>query len=323
MSKILIMGGAGYIGSHTVKYLKENNYDCIVADNLSNGTIKAVENCDFEEADLMDIKSLEKVFSKYKIDSVIHFAGLIQVGESVSDPEIYYQNNVTGTINLLSVMKKYNVNKIIFSSSAAVYGNPKYLPIDELHPTDPINPYGMTKLMIEKILSDYNQAYGLKYIALRYFNACGCDRSGKIGESHKTETHLIPLVLKAITGERKNIQIFGDDYDTYDGTCLRDYIHVEDLAVAHKLALEALNRFCGVINLGTSKPISVKQIIKSAEKVSGKSCPIQIVNRRPGDPEKLYASTNKAKNILNWEPQITNIDEIILSAWNWEINRKF
>ena len=323
MNKILIVGGAGYIGSHTVKYLQENNYDCIVVDNLSNGTIKAIGDCNFEEADLMDIKSLDVVFSKYKIDSVIHFAGLIQVGESVINPEEYYQNNVVGTLNLLSIMRKYNINKIIFSSSAAVYGNPEYLPIDEEHPTNPINPYGMTKLMIEKFLSDYHKAYGLKYIALRYFNACGCDRSGKIGEAHKTETHLIPLVLKAIIGEKENIKIFGDDYDTPDGTCLRDYIHVEDLAMAHGLALESLDKFCGVINLGTSQQISVKQIIETAEKITGKKCTVQITKRRTGDPAKLYASNNKAKNILGWIPKITNIDEIIQSAWNWEINRKF
>lgn len=323
MNKVLIMGGAGYIGSHTVKYLRSQGYDCIVVDNLSNGVIKAIGDCDFEEADLIDIRSLEKIFSKYKIDSVIHFAGLIQVGESVVNPEKYYQNNVIGTLNLLSVMKKYNVNKIIFSSSAAVYGNPEYVPIDEKHPTHPINPYGMTKLIIEKVLSDYNKAYGLRYIALRYFNACGCDRNGEIGEAHKTETHLIPLVLKAITGEKKNIKIFGDDYDTPDGTCLRDYIHVEDLAVAHKLALEKLDNFSGSINLGNSNTISVKQIIQSAEQVTQKKCPVKIDKRRDGDPAILYASNEKAKKILGWKPKITNIDDIIISAWNWETNRKF
>ena len=321
---ILVMGGAGYIGSHTVKHLLDNGYEVIVADNLIYGHRQAVdERAKFMHADLLDILSLEQLFKNNKIGAVIHFAAFAYVGESVIEPEKYYYNNVVGTLNLLNTMKNHNVDKIVFSSTCATYGNPQYTPIDEKHPQAPINPYGRTKLMIENIFDDYEKAYGLKHIALRYFNAAGCSADGSIGESHTPETHLIPLVLQAILGKRKNIKIFGTDYDTPDGTCIRDYIHVEDLALAHRLALEKLNSYSGCINLGTGIGTSVKEIILAAEKVSGKVCPVENAERRAGDPARLYANNEKAKEILGWHPKYTNIQDIIQTAWNWEINRKY
>ena len=322
MKNILVMGGAGYIGSHTVKHLVENGYNVIVADNLSMGHREAVKTDKFELADLMDKESLRGVFKKYPIDTVINFAGFIAVGESVENPAKYYQNNVVGTLNLLDIMLENNVKKIVFSSTAAVFGNPLYVPIDEKHITNPINPYGQTKLMIEKIFADYQRAYGLKYIAFRYFNASGCAVDGSIGESHNPETHLIPLVLKAIKGERANIKIFGNDYETPDGTCIRDYIHVEDLAVAHRLAVENIDKFTGVLNLGTSNGTSVKEIIDIAENITGKKCPVVIEGRRAGDPAILSATSGKAKEILGWKPKLT-MEDIIKTAWNWELNKKY
>lgn len=321
---ILVMGGAGYIGSHTVKHLLANNYSVVVADNLVYGHKEAVDSrAKFEIADLADKASLRKVFDKYNIDAVIHFAAFAYVGESVQNPQKYYQNNVVGTINLLDVMMEYGVKKIVFSSTCATYGEPQYTPIDEKHPQNPINPYGRTKLMIEQIFADYEKAYGLQHIALRYFNAAGCAADGSIGESHTPETHIIPLVLKAITGERDNIKVFGTDYDTRDGTCIRDYIHVEDLAQAHRLAVEKLGSYNGCINLGTGVGTTVKEIITAAENVSGKKCPVEYAERRAGDPAKLFADNRKAKKILGWNPQYLNIENIIQTAWNWEINRKF
>lgn len=316
------MGGAGYIGSHTVKHLIENNYEVVVADNLSMGHREAVLTPNFEIADLMDKTSLDQIFKKYKIDTVIHLAAFIAVGESVENPAKYYRNNVVGTLNLLDVMIENNVKNIVFSSTAAVFGNPEYTPIDEKHSTNPINPYGQSKLMIEKIFADYQKAYGLNYIALRYFNASGCSSDGIIGESHNPETHLIPLVLKAIKGERENIKIFGTDYNTPDGTCIRDYIHVEDLANAHRLAIENIHKFTGTINLGTSKGTSVKEIISIAEKITDKICPTVFESRREGDPAILTASNETALKILGWQPTKT-MEDIISSAWNWELNKKY
>lgn len=321
---ILVFGGAGYIGSHTVKHLLDNGYQVVVADNLIYGHREAVDKrAIFEHADLLDKFSLQQLFRKHKIDAVIHFAAFAYVGESVADPEKYYFNNVVGTVNLLNVMLENNVKDIVFSSTCATYGEPEYTPIDELHPQNPINPYGRTKLMIEQIFADYERAYGLRHIALRYFNAAGCAADGSIGESHTPETHLIPLVLKAITGERKSISVFGTDYDTPDGTCIRDYIHVEDLALAHRLALEKLPVYSGCINLGTGIGTSVKEIILAAEEVSGKKCPVEYADRRAGDPARLFADNRKAKEILGWEPAYKNIKDIIQTAWNWEINRRF
>lgn len=321
---ILVFGGAGYIGSHTVKHLLDNGYSCLVADNLIYGHREAVDpRAEFVHADLADKYSLQQLFDTHKIEAVVHFAAFTYVGESVTDPQKYYINNVVGTTNLLNAMLQHGVKKIVFSSTCATYGEPQYIPMDEQHPQSPINPYGRTKLMIEQIFADYERAYGLKHIALRYFNAAGCAQDGSIGESHNPETHLIPLVLKAIKGERANIKIFGTDYETPDGTCLRDYIHVEDLALAHRLALEKLDDYSGCINLGTGIPTSVKEIIAAAEKVSGKKCPVEIAPRRAGDPAKLYADNRKAKEILGWQPRYTDIEDIIRTAWNWETHRKF
>lgn len=321
---ILVMGGAGYIGSHTVRHLLDNGYQVAVADNLIYGHREAVDpRAEFIHADLLDKFSLQQLFASRTIEAVIHFAAFTYVGESVNNPQKYYVNNVIGTLNLLNAMLQHGVKKIVFSSTCATYGEPQYIPIDEKHPQNPINPYGRTKLMIEQIFADYEQAYGLQHIALRYFNAAGCASDGSIGESHSPETHLIPLVLKAITGERPCIKIFGTDYDTPDGTCLRDYIHVEDLALAHRLAFEKLDHYSGCINLGTGIPTSVKNIIAAAEKISGRQCPVEIAARRAGDPAKLYADNRLAQQILGWKPKYTAIEDIINTAWNWEINRKF
>jgi UDP-glucose 4-epimerase len=318
MKKILVFGGAGYIGSHTVKYLNENGYEPIVADNLIYGHIEAIpEGVAFEKVDLSDKIGLAELFKKYKFSAVIHFAAFAYVGESVKNPSKYYYNNVVGTLNLLEAMLNADVKNIVFSSTCATYGEPEYTPIDENHIQKPINPYGQSKLMVEKIFSDYANAYNLHWIALRYFNAAGA--SGNIGESHNPETHLIPLVFRAIRSGNP-INVFGTDYDTPDGTCLRDYIHVDDLAKAHCVALE--KDFCGAINLGTGVGTSVKQIISIAEEISGKKCPVNYTERRIGDPARLFAANGKAKEILEWSPQ-HDIYSIIRSAWNWENNRRF
>lgn len=321
---ILVVGGAGYIGSHTVKYLLNQGERCVVADNLIYGHKEAVdEKAVFVKADLLDKDSLRAVFKAYDIEAVIHFAAFAYVGESVEKPQKYYQNNVVGTINLLDVMLEFGVKKIVFSSTCATYGEPQYTPIDEKHPQNPINPYGRTKLMIEQIFADYERSYGLQHIALRYFNAAGDSVDGSIGESHTPETHIIPLVLQAIQGKRPSIKVFGTDYETRDGTCIRDYIHVDDLAQAHYLAFKKLGQYNGCINLGTGVGTTVKEIISAAEKVSGKDCPVEYAERRPGDPAKLFANNEKAKEVLGWNPQYMNIEDIIKTAWNWEENRKY
>ncbi len=321
---LLVMGGAGYIGSHTVRHLLDKGYSCLVADNFVYGHKEAIDKrADFIHADLADKESLEKIFTEYKIDAVVHFAAYAYVGESVTNPQKYYHNNLIGTINLLDTMMKYNVKKLVFSSTCAVYGEPEYMPLDEKHPKNPINPYGKTKYMSEQIFEDYHTAYGLQYIALRYCNAAGASTDASIGESHDPETHLIPLVLKAIKGERPSIKVFGTDYDTKDGTCIRDYIHVDDLSSAHRLAYEKLNSFSGGINLGTGIGVSVKELIEKAEKVTGKKCPVEYTERRAGDPAVLYADSTKAKEVLNWQAEYLSIEDILQTAWNWEQNRKY
>jgi UDP-glucose 4-epimerase len=322
--KILITGGAGYIGSHTLKHLLDFGHDCVVLDSLVYGHRQAVpDGVAFEQVDLADKNGLKAVFDKYQFDAVVHFAAFIAVGESVKNPQKYYTNNVAGTLNLLEAMLAHHVKKLVFSSTAAVYGEPQYSPLDEKHPQNPINPYGSSKLMMEKIFADYAVAYGLKYIALRYFNASGASSDGSIGEAHSPETHLIPLVLKAIKGELETIHVFGDDYDTPDGTCVRDYIHVEDLAVAHRLALEKLDDFTGALNLGTNIGTSVKEVITAAEKNTGQTCPVTYAPRRAGDPAYLVASSGKAREILGWQPTYNEIEEIVASAWHWEQHRRF
>ncbi|MBO6087610.1 UDP-glucose 4-epimerase GalE [bacterium] len=322
---ILITGGAGYIGSHTALKFLNDGFDILIFDNLENGHIETIDtlkkfgNISFEKGDLRNIDNLENVFSKYKIEAVIHFAAFALVGESVEDPAKYYRNNVFGTLNLLDTMIKHNVKKIVFSSTCATYGEPQYTPIDELHPQNPINPYGSSKLMVERILEDYDVAYGLKSVKLRYFNVAGCNEKAGIGEWHEPETHLIPNILKSVTDKNKIFKIFGDDYNTPDGTCIRDYVNVEDLADAHKLAYEYLKRenMSNVFNLGTEHGDSVKTIFTECEKVTGRKIPVQIAERRPGDPAILYANANKAKTILNWTPKRT-ITDSITSAYKWE-----
>ncbi len=317
--KILIVGGAGYIGSHINKELNKQGFETVVFDSLVKGHQEAVKWGEFFQGDLANIEDLRQVFSKYKIDAVLHFAAFIEVGESVKDPQKYYQNNVKNTLNLFQVMLENDVKKIIFSSTAATFGNPQYTPIDELHPQIPINPYGQAKLMVEKILADYDIAYGLKYVALRYFNACGADLDNEIGENHTPESHLIPLILDAAIGKREDIKIFGTDYPTPDGTCVRDYIHVTDLAQAHILALQYLlnGNDSNYFNLGNGKGFSVKEVIDMAKKVTGVDFKVTEVERRAGDPPELVADSTKAKQVLKWQPQYADLETIVKSAWAW------
>jgi len=316
---ILIVGGAGYIGSHINKELNKQGYKTVVFDSLVKGHKEAVKWGEFFEGDLGNIDDIRGVFKKYPIEAVLHFAAFIEVGESVKDPQKYYQNNVKNTLNLFQVMLENNVKKIIFSSTAATFGNPQYTPIDEKHPQVPINPYGQAKLMVEKILADYDLAYGLKYVALRYFNACGADLDGEIGENHNPESHLIPLILDAALGKREDIKIFGTDYPTIDGTCIRDYIHVTDLAQAHILALKKLMEGgeSDYFNLGNGSGFSVRQVIEVAKKITGVDFKVTETERRAGDPPELIADSKKAKEILKWEPKYFDLETIISSAWNW------
>jgi UDP-glucose 4-epimerase len=326
---ILITGGAGYIGSHTVINFLNDNKEVVVFDNLENGHIETINalqkigDVKFVKGDLRNIEDIEQVFENYKIDAVIHFAGFALVGESVENPAKYYRNNTFGTMNLLDTMLKYGVKKIVFSSTCATYGNPTYVPVDENHPQFPVSPYGTSKLMVEQIMKDYDKAYGLKSIRLRYFNVAGCDNECRVGEWHEPETHLVPNILKSVFGETKTFKIFGDDYNTPDGTCVRDYVNVEDLAQAHRLALAYLNKEnkSDVFNLGTEKGDSVKNIFDVCEKVLERKIPVEVVGRRDGDAEALYANANKAKTILGWQPART-IEDSIKSAYEWEAKRQ-
>lgn len=316
---ILVTGGAGYIGSHTVKMLNDLGKNVIAYDNLSKGHRSAVKCNVFVKGDIFDSELLEDTIKRYGIDSVVHFAAYSLVGESMEKPIIYYHNNVEGTLNLLNVMLKCNVKKLVFSSSAAVYGEPDTVPITEEISKKPTNVYGRTKLIMENVMEDYSNSYGLKYIALRYFNACGADDSGSIGEDHNPESHLIPIVLQACLGIRDGIKIFGDDYPTKDGTCIRDYIHVNDLARAHILALKALQegQSSGAYNLGVGSGFSVKEIIDEAENITGIKIKKEIVQRRAGDPAVLIASSEKIRRSLGWEPEYIDIRNIIGTAWKW------
>ena len=322
---ILITGGAGYIGSHTVLNFLKDNYDVLVFDNLETGHIETIEelkkagNVTFEKGDLRNIEDIDRVFEKYDIETVIHFAAFALVGESVVEPAKYYRNNTVGTLNLLDTMVKHNVKSIIFSSTCATYGEPQYTPIDEKHPQNPINPYGASKLMVERIMSDYDAAYGLKSVKLRYFNVAGCDTQGRVGEWHEPETHLIPNILKSVFGEGKTFKIFGDDYPTPDGTCIRDYVDVLDLADAHRLALDYLNKFnkTNVFNLGTQEGQSVREIFNISQEVTKQEINYRVVEKREGDPKILLANSSKAKEILNWKPKRTTFDSI-KNAFEWE-----
>ena len=319
MKNILVTGGAGYIGSHTVSLLLDKGYNTVTYDNLSEGHREAVLGGEFVKGELSDIDCLKDTMRRYSIDGVVHFAAKCYVGESMENPQKYYYENVVNGLNLLKAMVECSVKPIIFSSSAATYGNPRHIPITEEHPNEPINTYGYTKLVFEHILKDYARAYGLKYISLRYFNAAGADPKGRIGENHSPETHLIPLVLDAAAGIRENIKIYGNDYETQDGTCVRDYIHILDLAEAHILALKKLSEGgdSSVYNLGTGKGNSVKEIIEVARKVTGKEIPCEEIERRPGDPPVLIASSDRAKKELGWKPAFEDIYSIMETAWNW------
>ncbi len=320
---ILVTGGAGYIGSHTVLYLREKGEEVIVFDNLQKGHREAVMNdVPFYEGDLHDSALLDTVFSENNIDAVIHFAANSLVGESVTDPISYYQNNVSGSLNLVDRMVKNGVTNIVFSSTAAVYGEPETIPIQESDRTLPTNPYGETKLAIERLLHWADQAYGLKSVALRYFNAAGADPKGRIGEDHTPESHLIPIILESALGKRPYISVFGEDYATEDGTCIRDYIHVMDLADAHYRALEKLKltNESGVYNLGNGKGFSVKQVIDTCRAVTGRTIEAVTSPRRAGDPAILIASSQKAKDELDWIPKYPDVHEIVEHAWNWHLN---
>jgi UDP-glucose 4-epimerase len=315
---ILVAGGAGYIGSHCVKELLAQGYEVVALDNLSQGHRDAVLTKHFVEADLRDRGALQDAFQRYEIDAVVHFAGLSQVGESMSKPLAYYDNNVLGTMNLLHVMMDHEVKRIVFSSSAAVYGIPERTPIPEDHPKDPISPYGQTKWIVEKLLEDCEKAYGIRYVALRYFNAAGCDPDGELAERHDPETHLVPIVLDVALGKGEQVAIFGTDYSTPDGTCIRDYIHVCDLAVAHVKALGRLERLgaSGVYNLGIGHGYSVREVIAVCRNISGRCIRVAETERRSGDPAELVADSRRAAKELSWKPRYTNLDEIARTAWN-------
>ena len=320
---ILVLGGAGYIGSHTALELVKAGNEVVIADNLVTGYRKAIpEGAKFYEGDLRDSGFLDNLFHQEKIDAVIHFAAYSLVGESVTNPLKYYDNNLYGTKVLLEAMVKNNVGKIVFSSTAATYGEPENIPILESDRTCPTNPYGETKLAMEKMFKWTAEAHGLRYVSLRYFNACGADESGTIGEAHNPESHLIPLILQVPNGKRETISIYGTDYDTPDGTCIRDYIHVTDLAQAHILAVQYLNNGgeSDIFNLGNGVGYSVREVIETARKVTGHPIPATETSRRAGDPARLVASSEKAKKILGWKPVHDSLEEIIASAWNWHKN---
>ena len=319
---ILVCGGAGYIGSHMVAELLENSHEVVILDSFQKGHREAVLGGKIYEGDLRDRSILNKVFTENKIDAVIDFAADSLVGESVQEPLKYFNNNVGGTISLLEAMRDHEVKYIVFSSTAATYGEPENTPILESDRNLPTNPYGESKLAVEKILKWCDNAYGIKYTALRYFNAAGAHINGKIGEDHNPESHLIPIILQTALGQREKIFIFGEDYDTEDGTCVRDYIHVSDLASAHLLALNRLREGgeSRIYNLGNGKGFSVREVVEVARKVTGREIKAEMGERRPGDPATLIASSNKAMEELQWKPKYNSLDTIIETAWNWHLN---
>ncbi|HEY9693684.1 MAG TPA: UDP-glucose 4-epimerase GalE [Oculatellaceae cyanobacterium] len=323
---ILVTGGAGYIGSHAVLALQQAGYEVIVLDNLSYGHRELVEQVlkvKLIVGDTSDRALLDQLFATHNIAAVMHFAAYIAVGESVVEPAKYYRNNVIGTLTLLEAMLNASINKFIFSSTCALYGEPKTVPIPEDHPFNPISPYATSKLMVEQMLSDFDVAYNLKSVRFRYFNAAGADPNGLLGEDHSPETHLIPLVLLTALGKRDSVSIFGTDYDTRDGTCIRDYIHVTDLAQAHVLGLDYLLKGgeSQVFNLGNGNGFSVREVIETAKQVTGKEIKIVESDRRPGDPPILVGSSDKARTILGWNPKYPEVNEIITHAWQWHQQR--
>ena len=317
--KILVCGGAGYIGSHMARRLAAAGWQVSVLDNLSTGHRQAVRWCELLEADLLDPGSLEQVFARRRFDAVMHFCARSLVGESLAQPYDYYVNNVAGTLNLLQAMRRHDVARLVFSSTAAVFGQPLAERIDEEHPKTPINPYGASKLMVERILADSADAHGLRSVALRYFNAAGASADGMIGESHHPETHLIPNVLRAALGTGPQLKVFGDDYPTRDGTCVRDYVHVDDLAQAHQLALEFMEATAGAhaFNLGNGQGFTVREVIAAAREASGRAIDFTVEPRRAGDPSVLVAASDKARGQLGWSPQHASLASILASAWRW------
>lgn len=316
--RILVTGGAGYIGSHAARLLARRGHDVWVYDDLAQGHQAAALSGRLIQGDLAESDKLRAALRDNRIEAVMHFAARSLVGESVADPAKYYRNNVGGSLELFDAMRAENVLRIVFSSTTATYGVPEKSPIDEETPQAPINPYGATKLMIERVLADYAHAYGFAYAALRYFNAAGASPDGDLGEDHDPETHLIPLVLQAALGQRKEITVFGNDYPTPDGTCIRDYIHVDDLAEAHLAALELLKPGPGLLlNLGTGQGQSVMQVIESCRRVSGREIPVVLGPRRPGDAPTLVADASKARRVLNWRPRYMELDDLVATAWKW------
>ncbi|MDD4967254.1 UDP-glucose 4-epimerase GalE [Halothiobacillus sp.] len=320
MQSILVVGGAGYIGSHMVKFLARAGYRVVVLDNLSTGHADAVRYGELIVGDMADTALLDRLFHSHRFDAVMHFAAFSLVGESVDDPGKYYRNNVANTLNLLDAMVRHQIRHFVFSSTAATFGEPRSDRIDESHPQNPINPYGRSKLMVEHLLADYDAAYGLKSVCLRYFNAAGADPEGELGERHNPETHLIPLVLQAASGRRSHIHVFGTDYDTPDGSCLRDYIHVQDLCSAHQQALQWLQEHqqSKQFNLGNGDGYSVLDVIETARKVTGKEIPVLIGDRRVGDPARLVADATLAQQQLGWKPEYPDLVDMIAHAWHWE-----
>ena len=315
---ILVVGGAGYIGSHMIRRLDQAGHQVVVLDNLSTGFAEAVTVGKLIVGELADQSAVEQILGDHKIDAVMHFAACALVGESVADPAKYYQNNVIAACRLLEAMRRTGVKKIVFSSTCATYGIPQTIPITEEEPQRPVNPYGFTKLVFERALADYAHAYGLGFAALRYFNAAGASPSGAIGEDHDPESHLIPIVLQVALGQRTHVTIFGDDYPTPDGTCIRDYIHVDDLGAAHLLALEKIEAGKGLrVNLGTGNGFSVQEVIQTCRDVTGIDIPVEIGERRPGDPPELVADPTLAKELLGWEPEYRDVRSIVETAWNW------
>ncbi|MEE8142779.1 MAG: UDP-glucose 4-epimerase GalE [Planctomycetota bacterium] len=316
--KVLVVGGAGYIGSHTVRELRRAGMEPVVFDNFSAGNLESIKGVELVHGDLLDPRSIRAVMENFHFDAVFHFAAHCSVPESVQRPADYYRNNVGGTLNLINALLEAGVERLVFSSTAAVYGNPKEIPIPEQHSTEPVNPYGRSKLVVEQMLADICARHPLRYSALRYFNAAGADHAGDIGEDHKNESHIVPLVLLTALGRRQFFKIFGTDYETPDGTCIRDFVHVNDIAQAHILALEKLDDNPNqVYNLGSGEGYSVKELVQEAQRLV--DLPISVVNaeRRPGDPPVLVASNDKARQVLGWRPKYSDMEEILQTAWNW------
>lgn len=322
--RVLVVGGAGYIGSHMVKRLAQQSAQVVTLDNLSSGYRDAVQHGEFIEGDISDRSLLDGLFASHSFDAVMHFASCIEVGESVRLPDKYYRNNVSNTLTLLEAMLAARVSRFIFSSTAAIFGLPERTPIDETHPKNPINPYGRTKWMVEQVLTDLDRAHGLKSVCLRYFNAAGADPNGELGERHEPESHLIPLALQAASGRRPGIAVFGSDYDTPDGTCIRDYVHVSDLCDAHALALEKLmsGSTSAAYNLGNGNGFSVLEVVETAKRVSGVDFKVAREARRPGDPSRLVADAHAARDELGWRPKYPELETIVRHAWAFERARR-